>query len=113
MPVALRYTHAQFLAKVNGNYGLWMTDKMKAASSTMLAFEKAKLAGQNVGRLNGEEITMVGAWYVWSETKEFRSVNSKTNGVCNQLAVEMGAAPDIDRDSRTTAFILSYGSIAL
>lgn len=108
MAVALRLTHAQFLQAVAGKYGLWMSDKMKAASRTMLAFETAKLAGAHVGRNNGEEILMIGAWYVWSTTKEFRSVDTKTNGICKQLAVEMGAVPDVDRESRTTAFIL-YG----
>jgi hypothetical protein len=108
MAIALRYAHAQFLKKVKGKYGLWMSDKMKAASKTMLEFETAKARGDNVGRLNGEEFEMVNAWYIWAVTKEFRSVDSKTNGLCTVLAVEMGAAPDIDRDSRTTAFIL-YG----
>lgn len=107
MAVSLRTTHAQFLLAIKGKYGMWMSKELMAASATMLDFQNAKARGDPVGRLNGEEITMIGAWYVWSTKKEYQSVNTKTNGQCKRIAVEMGAIPDIDRESRTTAFVLS------
>ncbi len=103
MAVALRMTHVQFLAAVRGQYGCWMSSKMKEASKTMLAFETAK---KTADRFDKEELAMINAWYVWSLTKEFRSVDTKTDGVCKMLGVEMGAIPNIDRESRTTAFVL-------
>ena len=104
MAVALRLTHAQFLAAVRGNYGCWMTSKMKEAAKTMKLFEDAK---QGADKCDTQETAMINAWYIWSLTSEFRSVDTKSNGVCKTLAVEMGAAPDVDRESRTTAFVLT------
>jgi hypothetical protein len=112
MAVALRRTHAQFLNDVRGHYGLYKSKKMKAACDTMLDFENAKNTlvlnntKQNREDLNKAETAMLNAWIVWSTTSEFRSVDSKSNGICKKLGVEMGAIRNIDRESRTTAFVL-------
>jgi nicotinamidase-related amidase len=109
MAVALRLKHAEFLTAVKGKYGLWMSNEMKNASKTMLEFENAKAAGRRVDdQTDNIQARMVGAWYLWSVKKEFTSVNSKSNNICKVLAVEMGAIPDIDRESLTSAFVL-YG----
>jgi len=112
MALALRLTHAQFLNAVRGHYGLYKSKKMKAACDTILVFENAKktLALENTQtnreNLNKAESAMWGAWVVWSGTSEFRSVDSKSDGICKKLGVEMGAIRNIDRESRTTAFVL-------
>jgi hypothetical protein len=109
MPLHLRIPYRKFKDNYQGHYGLYRSDKMVAASRAYKAYEtELKKTPRDLQALKKTETDLIGTWAIWAQTKEFRTVNSSTNGMCKMVAVEIGAIPDVDRESNTTAFIL-YG----
>jgi hypothetical protein len=108
MAIALRYSYEVLVAKVAGKYGLYMSKKMVAALHAYRDYRAARKGGTaSAQAINTAEMDLINAWYIWSSTKEFRKTDTRTNGLLTALAVEIGAIPNVDRESNTTAFVLT------
>jgi hypothetical protein len=105
--IALRLTYLQLKARCKKKYGLYMSSKMVTAFHAYRDFLLTKESGTaTTHQIAQAETALINAWLIWSNTKEFRKTDGKTNGLLTALGVEMNALPNVDRESNTTAFVL-------
>ncbi len=113
MAIALRYSYARLKQKLDGHYGLYRSRKMVTAMHAYRDFMATKHGGgATFGQINVAETALINAWLIWCTTREFRSADSRTNGLLTALGIQMGALPNVDRESNTTAFVL-YGKLRM
>jgi hypothetical protein len=116
--IILSVRYRDFKNAYAGQYGAYRSGKMKEASRTLRDYEAVlddpssapvPKPDPKLGQLTPEKFAanaMKAAWQAWSQTGEFRLVNSRTNNMCKKLAVEMGVLRN-DVEEHTCAFAMT------
>lgn len=107
MALTFRMTFQELSQEIDRRFNSWRrSNEMKEALRCYQEFEAAK-NGLNAAEIMQAQGELFRTWAVWCTKKEFRNLDTRMDGNCKRIAVEMGVMPGIDRESNTTAFVLS------